>query len=201
MRRWLKSPCGVVTRFERQRAGKAAVRKKTCGRHGTAQRPGGHRRKSIALILPARASSHSRGCILRGRRCGKSKTRAVGAVAAEVRAVRTGLSAAAARGPLSAAKAADVQDSSIARWRALMAGEKPKLPSPGSFTSVTDGRSVTPSPERAMLLFKFCAVCGAPFVPVRRDARFCGNACRQREYRRRKAARRAAIDLAAVLIG
>ena len=56
-----------------------------------------------------------------------------------------------------------------------------------------------------MLIFKFCAVCDAPFVPVRRDARFCGNACRQREYRRRKAARRAArpaaIDLAAALIG
>ena len=49
-----------------------------------------------------------------------------------------------------------------------------------------------PSRDRAMLLFKFCAVCDAPFVPVRRDARFCGNACRQREYRRRKAARRAA---------
>ena len=41
-----------------------------------------------------------------------------------------------------------------------------------------------------MLLFKFCAVCDAPFVPVRRDARFCGNACRQREYRRRDVGRR-----------
>jgi predicted nucleic acid-binding Zn ribbon protein len=56
-----------------------------------------------------------------------------------------------------------------------------------------------------MLIFKFCAVCDAPFVPVRRDAAFCSSACRQREYRRRKvarlAARRAAIDLAAALIG
>jgi predicted nucleic acid-binding Zn ribbon protein len=56
-----------------------------------------------------------------------------------------------------------------------------------------------------MLIFKFCAVCDAPFVPVRRDAAFCSSACRQREYRRRKAAkhatRRAAIELAAALIG
>ena len=52
---------------------------------------------------------------------------------------------------------------------------------------------------------QFCAGCGATFVPARRDARYCGNACRQRAYRVKKAARlaarRASIDLAASLIG
>ena len=52
---------------------------------------------------------------------------------------------------------------------------------------------------------QFCASCGETFVPTRRDARFCGNACRQSSYRQRKAARlaarRASIDLAAALIG
>ena len=56
-----------------------------------------------------------------------------------------------------------------------------------------------------MLIFKFCAVCDAPFVPVRRDARFCRNACRQACYRARKAAKateaRSAANFAAALTG
>lgn len=31
-----------------------------------------------------------------------------------------------------------------------------------------------------------CASCGGGFTPARLDARYCSNACRQREYRRRK---------------
>jgi hypothetical protein len=33
----------------------------------------------------------------------------------------------------------------------------------------------------------FCAMCYGTFGPRRSDAKFCGNACRQRAYRRRKA--------------
>jgi hypothetical protein len=33
-----------------------------------------------------------------------------------------------------------------------------------------------------------CACCGAIFVPARSDARYCGAACNQKTYRRRKAA-------------
>ena len=51
-----------------------------------------------------------------------------------------------------------------------------------------------------MLLFKFCAVCDAAFVPTRRDAKFCRGGCRQACYRARKAAKateaRRAADLA-----
>jgi len=50
-----------------------------------------------------------------------------------------------------------------------------------------------------------CAACGTDFIPARRDALFCSLTCKQRAYRARKAARlaarRAAIDLAAALIG
>ena len=54
-------------------------------------------------------------------------------------------------------------------------------------------------------LTRFCAVCGEPLVPARRDKRFCSNACRQACYRARKAVKAAAqakaVDLAASLIG
>jgi hypothetical protein len=57
-----------------------------------------------------------------------------------------------------------------------------------------------PSRDRAMVLFKFCAVCDAAFVPTRRDAKFCRGGCRQACYRARKAAKateaRRAADLA-----
>jgi hypothetical protein len=51
---------------------------------------------------------------------------------------------------------------------------------------------------------QFCPVCYEAFL-ARRAAQYCSNACRQRGYRRRKAAKaatiRKAIDLAARLIG
>ena len=31
-----------------------------------------------------------------------------------------------------------------------------------------------------------CACCGEPFLPIRADARYCSNACRQKGYRQRK---------------
>jgi hypothetical protein len=31
-----------------------------------------------------------------------------------------------------------------------------------------------------------CETCGGEFVPTRRDAKFCGSACKQRSYRRRQ---------------
>ena len=32
-----------------------------------------------------------------------------------------------------------------------------------------------------------CACCGEQFLPIRADARYCSNACRQKDYRQRKA--------------
>ena len=32
-----------------------------------------------------------------------------------------------------------------------------------------------------------CACCGKQFLPIRADARYCSNACRQKDYRQRKA--------------
>ena len=32
-----------------------------------------------------------------------------------------------------------------------------------------------------------CACCEEPFLPIRADARYCSNACRQKDYRQRKA--------------
>ena len=31
-----------------------------------------------------------------------------------------------------------------------------------------------------------CACCGEQFLPIRADARYCSNACRQKDYRQRK---------------
>lgn len=51
----------------------------------------------------------------------------------------------------------------------------------------------------------FCAVCDELFSGRRRDARYCGTACRQKSYPARKAAKdaahRRAVDLAHALIG
>ena len=33
-----------------------------------------------------------------------------------------------------------------------------------------------------------CACCGKQFLPIRADARYCSNACRQKDYRHRKTA-------------
>ena len=33
-----------------------------------------------------------------------------------------------------------------------------------------------------------CACCGEQFLPIRADARYCSNACRQKDYRQRKTA-------------
>ena len=33
-----------------------------------------------------------------------------------------------------------------------------------------------------------CACCGEQFLPIRADARYCSNACRQKDYRHRKTA-------------
>jgi hypothetical protein len=58
--------------------------------------------------------------------------------------------------------------------------------------------------DRAMVLFKFCAVCDTPFISTRCDAKFCSSACRQACYRARKATKateaRRAADFAAALI-
>ena len=32
-----------------------------------------------------------------------------------------------------------------------------------------------------------CSCCGEQFLPIRADARYCSNACRQKDYRKRKA--------------
>ena len=32
-----------------------------------------------------------------------------------------------------------------------------------------------------------CACCGEQFLPIRADARYCSNGCRQKGYRQRKA--------------
>jgi hypothetical protein len=55
------------------------------------------------------------------------------------------------------------------------------------------------SRDRAMLLFKLCAVCDAAFVPTRRDAKFCRSGCRQASYRARKAAKATEANRAADL--
>ena len=38
-----------------------------------------------------------------------------------------------------------------------------------------------------------CACCGEPFLPIRADARYCSNACRQKDYRQRKIAAHTAL--------
>ena len=42
--------------------------------------------------------------------------------------------------------------------------------------------------RRVRHLPRTCEACRESFIPRRGDARFCGNTCRQRAYRRRRAA-------------
>jgi hypothetical protein len=75
--------------------------------------------------------------------------------------------------------------------RALRAVKSGNRPRPAFSLALQMGPSDhAPSRDRAMLLFKFCAVCDAAFVPTRRDAKFCLGGCRQACYRARKGAKR-----------
>ena len=38
-----------------------------------------------------------------------------------------------------------------------------------------------------------CACCGEQFLPIRADARYCSNACRQKDYRKRKVTAHASL--------
>ena len=39
-----------------------------------------------------------------------------------------------------------------------------------------------------------CPCCGEQFLPIRADARYCNNACRQKDYRKRKATAHALFE-------
>ena len=38
-----------------------------------------------------------------------------------------------------------------------------------------------------------CPCCGEQFLPIRADARYCSNACRQKDYRKRKVTAHASL--------
>ena len=58
--------CSYALRATTPCAGKAAVREKACGPPRYGSTAGGHRQKSIALILPARGQFRFGGCRFRG---------------------------------------------------------------------------------------------------------------------------------------
>jgi hypothetical protein len=65
--------------------------------------------------------------------------------------------------------------------RAIMALEADEV------TSVAALRQREWRARRRRQLRQFCAHCSGIFTPIRRDQAFCGSACRQKGYRRRKA--------------
>jgi hypothetical protein len=135
--------------------------------------------------------------------------RPVGGGAAGLGRVGAGSGGVIGVGLLRAESAGGRSRSAIAGGRALMAVKSrnwPRLALSPALQMGDAGIPATPgSRDRAMLLFKFCAVCDRAFAPTRRDAKFCSSACRQACYRCRKATKateaKRRADWAAALMG
>jgi hypothetical protein len=154
---------------------------------------GGRSKNIDRLKSRARGPFRSRGCTFRGCRCGKGEMRPVGGVAAGLGEDRAGLSDAPAQGrrlqyvgPFSRGSPRPG-----GRWRGGAPRAAKRRNSLSSGLSEALQSAILRPGDRPMLLLKCCVVCDAVFFSRLQSAQYCGNACRQRRYRARRAFRRA----------